>query len=204
MDGLFFDSETVYAQGWKKALDYYQIDVSDQFIASLKGQGAKDNDQAVYAICRDKELVKKVRQMRSNYFFEELRKGKVNLCYYALEMASQLKENGYQIALASSSVNSIVDALLASQDLLSFFDYKISGNQVESVKPAPDIYLKTLEQANCLPSEAIAFEDSVMGVQAALNAGVQVCFIDQNEQSTGEPDVLVFKNLHLAYQQLFS
>ena len=59
MDGLFFDSEAVYALGWKKALDHYQVAVSDHFIASLKGQGAKDNDQAVYAVCKDRELVKK-------------------------------------------------------------------------------------------------------------------------------------------------
>lgn len=127
----------------------------------------------------------------------------MNLCYYALEMASQLKEKGYQIALASSSVSRIVDALLASQDLLSFFDHKICGNQVELVKPAPDIYLKTLEQANCLPSEAIAFEDSATGVQAARNAKVPVCLIGSDVKTSIEKDVPIFDNLEQAYLALF-
>lgn len=39
-------------------------------------------------------------------------------------------------------------------------------------KPAPDLYLEALDELGLRPGEAIAFEDSLHGVQAAKAAGL--------------------------------
>ncbi len=45
---------------------------------------------------------------------------------------------------------------------------------VNQPKPYPDIYLAALERNNLNKHETIIIEDSVVGVQAGVNAGVKV------------------------------
>jgi beta-phosphoglucomutase-like phosphatase (HAD superfamily) len=52
------------------------------------------------------------------------------------------------------------------------FDCIRCGDDVARSKPAPDLYLAALECVGCSPDEAIAFEDSAIGVQAAKAAGI--------------------------------
>lgn len=203
MDGLFLDSESVYAIGWQKALDYYQIKVGDNFVSSLKGQGARDNDKAIYDLCGNMSLVKKIRQYRTDYFLDELRKGNVKLSFFALEIANYLKQRGFLIALASSSFKETVDTLLSTHNLLNFFDFKVTGSDVKSVKPSPEIYNKTLEVAGCFPSEAMAFEDSLYGIIAAEAAGIEVCHIGESNEKVKEISFASYSNLKEAYHSIF-
>lgn len=203
MDGLFIDSEFVYAIGWERALRHYHVKVSENFVSSLKGQGAKDNDQAIFEMCKDKSLVKKIRQYRTDYFWQEVKNGNVKLNYFALEISNLLRNNGFELALASSSFIEVVDPLLESQDLLNYFDYKVTGSDVSFVKPDPAIYTKTLELAKCHPSEALAFEDSLYGVMAANAASVDVCHIGESNENVKKFSFASYTNLKDAYYSIF-
>ena len=44
--------------------------------------------------------------------------------------------------------------------LSSYFDAVVSGEDFEESKPAPDIYLHTLQELAVAPQECIAIEDS--------------------------------------------
>jgi HAD superfamily hydrolase (TIGR01509 family) len=48
-----------------------------------------------------------------------------------------------------------------------------SAEQVDNPKPSPDIYLFALEKLGLSPGETLVVEDSVTGVLAAKNAGIQ-------------------------------
>jgi beta-phosphoglucomutase-like phosphatase (HAD superfamily) len=56
--------------------------------------------------------------------------------------------------------------------LLGFFDVLVCADDVERTKPAPDLYLSALLRLGVTASEAIAFEDSAHGVEAAKLAGL--------------------------------
>ena len=45
-------------------------------------------------------------------------------------------------------------------------------------KPAPDIFLMCARALNVNPSECIAFEDSLNGIESAINAGMQVIAVN--------------------------
>jgi beta-phosphoglucomutase len=48
----------------------------------------------------------------------------------------------------------------------------ITGEDVKYGKPNPEVYYKSLNILNCSSEDAIVFEDSNIGCEAAENAGI--------------------------------
>lgn len=76
------------------------------------------------------------------------------------------------IAVASASPRSVVDAALGAAGLTGAFDAIVSGDDVTYPKPAPDPYLLACHRLGVDPGDAVAFEDSVPGIRAAVAAGM--------------------------------
>ena len=60
------------------------------------------------------------------------------------------------------------------------FDFVLAGENVVHGKPNPEIYNKVLEMAACNPDEAIVFEDSAVGFEAARAAQIPFIAINKN------------------------
>lgn len=86
---------------------------------------------------------------------------------------------GLHLAIASSSPHSWVDTHLARLGLADRFDHIICRDDVPPgrSKPHPDLYLKALDVVGVDAEEAIVFEDSPHGVNAARAAGIYVVAI---------------------------
>lgn len=82
------------------------------------------------------------------------------------------KAQGLRSAIASSSGRSWVEDHLVRFALSEFFDAVVCAEDVERTKPAPDLYLAALRRLGVDAREAIAFEDSPRGVEAAKRAGI--------------------------------
>ena len=80
---------------------------------------------------------------------------------------------GLHLAVASSSPHSWVDTHLARLGLADRFDVIICSDDVppRRTKPHPDLFLKALDVLGVKADEAIVFEDSPNGVNAARAAG---------------------------------
>jgi HAD superfamily hydrolase (TIGR01509 family) len=74
------------------------------------------------------------------------------------------------------------EAVLKAAKLVNMFDFIITGNDVEHAKPHPESYLKALEITGLLSDEALAFEDSESGIEAAKAAGIPVITITIPEE----------------------
>lgn len=81
---------------------------------------------------------------------------------------------GLRLAIASSSPHEWVDSHLARLGLADRFDAVLCAEDVERLKPHPDLYLAALEALGSRPHEAIVLEDSPNGVRAARRAGIFV------------------------------
>lgn len=85
---------------------------------------------------------------------------------------SSAKARGLKLAIASSSTQKWVTRHLRKFGLLDTFDAVCTRDYVAAVKPDPALYLLALEKLGIQASEAIAFEDSPPGIQAAKAAGL--------------------------------
>jgi HAD superfamily hydrolase (TIGR01509 family) len=79
-----------------------------------------------------------------------------------------------RLGVASSTTAPLVRLGLERAGLLDAFEVVTSGADLGRSKPFPDAYLEACRVLEVSPSEAIAFEDSPVGVMAAVAAGMVV------------------------------
>ena len=88
------------------------------------------------------------------------------------ELIAAAEKAGLLLGVASSSSRGWVTGHLARLGLLSYFHTVKCRDDVKKVKPDPELYLAVLDELGIKASEAIAFEDSFPGLQAAKAAGI--------------------------------
>lgn len=91
-----------------------------------------------------------------------------------VELLESSRKAGCMKALATMShceqVNFILQTLMWSDN----FDFVATRDDVEFPKPNPEIYLLVANHLNVSPSECLVIEDSAVGVEAAINASMNV------------------------------
>jgi beta-phosphoglucomutase len=101
-----------------------------------------------------------------------------------------LKSKNQFIALGSASKNA--RPILEKTNIMHFFDAIVDGNDVSNAKPDPEVFLIAAKLLKTDPKDAIVFEDSVAGIQAA-NIGNMVS-IGIGEKSILEEAQYIFKD----------
>ncbi|MGI5347412.1 HAD family hydrolase [Streptomyces sp. CA-250714] len=81
------------------------------------------------------------------------------------------------IAVASNSPRELLDIALESAGLMDYFTYSFAADEVQSPKPAPDLYLTACEALGVTPKRSVAFEDSATGIASARAAGLYVAVV---------------------------
>lgn len=177
-DGLVFDTETYDLESFQDLYKKYNVNFPiEEWIDSIGSSLSFDPYERLLSsfpeISRDN-----IRIERSN-LYEEILEGKSpreGVVDY-LERASQL---GIKIALASSSTRSWIEYHMNKLDIISFFDFICTSDDVENVKPEPDLYQKVLSYFEITPKEAVVFEDSPNGSLASIRAEIP-CVIVPNQ-----------------------
>lgn len=93
----------------------------------------------------------------------------------AVELLDFVAEKNIPIALASSSPIAVIDATMDAMGWHDIFTLRVSGDEVDRGKPAPDVYLETARRMGVDPSVCLALEDSPNGSRAAVAAGM-MCY----------------------------
>ena len=92
------------------------------------------------------------------------------------ELVEKLSKR-HGLALASGSLHVVIDAVLAMKNLRQYFPIRVSVEDVNHGKPAPDVFLRAAELLGVKPRNCCVIEDSAAGVQAARSADMQVIAI---------------------------
>ena len=105
----------------------------------------------------------------------------------------QLKNKGYQVAVASNSIRNTVKLVLLKLGLLEFIDYYVRNEDVVRNKPFPEMYWKCMTACNAIPKNTVIFEDSHIGRQGALDSGANLIAIENRPDLNQEKIDKVFK-----------
>ncbi|OTG76632.1 haloacid dehalogenase [Acinetobacter sp. ANC 4169] len=142
----------------------------------------------LYGFDLGKEEVKTRRYAISRHFLDHV----VELKPQAELLIQALKHQGMQLALTTTtSVYNIQRYQDNNQNInqkISFnddFDSMLTRENVENIKPHPEMYLKALQHFDVQAEDCLIIEDSLIGVEAANNAGIDVVAI-YDQYSTHE------------------
>ncbi len=183
MDGTLIDSEGFYVKIWQEILGGYGLSIDgDLLLARLGGKTdvqAFDVLQKEFGFGGEKdELLHQVHQTVARQLLSET----VALMPGVVELIQYLAGRGIRMAVVTSSKREITELHLGRHGLLEHFEFLVTRHDVERTKPAPDPYLKALDQLKLPAEECLVLEDSPTGLTAANAAGVP-CFVVQHYES---------------------
>lgn len=115
-------------------------------------------------------------------------------------LLKRLIDAGYNLALASSSPHLLINYILSNCNLDKYFVVRVSGDDVNSGKPDPEIFLKTAELAGVKPKDCLVIEDSANGVHAAVKAGMKC--IGYSNPGSGNQDLSEANLIIKSFQKL--
>lgn len=171
-DGLIIDTESSEFETWLEIFKEYGAELKfEEWVACL-GTSADAFDAAGIlhqraGIVTDNQTLWAEQKKRS------IQKANQLLPLPGIVDLIQDAENaGIGLAVASSSPRAWVEGHLSRLGLLPYFKYVLTKEDVSSVKPDPELYLKALQLLKVNADQAIVLEDSPNGIKAARRAGI--------------------------------
>ncbi len=176
-DGLILDTETPEVLVWQSIYREHGFELPvDEWEKTIGGYGLSTFDAADHlSLLSQGRLISDA--MRTRYRRE------ADLLIHAgavlpgvVKMIEQAHGQEIPVAIGSSSPHSWVDTHAKRLGIFHYFKYIICQDDVAPgrTKPHPDIYLKALDFLKVRNTEAVIFEDSLNGVEAARRAGIFV------------------------------
>ncbi|MCG7338215.1 HAD family hydrolase [Staphylococcus sp. ACRSN] len=96
------------------------------------------------------------------------------------------KQRHIPMAIATSSYRKDITPTFQRLGLGEYMDVIVGREDVEAVKPNPELYLTAVQQLNYNPVNCLAIEDSVNGATAAVQAGLDV-IVNTNKMTEEQP-----------------
>ena len=121
-------------------------------------------------------LIKRLHARKTELFTERVEAGLLPGRPGIHRLIAEALDAGWTVAVASTSAETSVRAVLRhAVGENSYGQVRVfAGDIVAHKKPAPDIYLKVLADLSLDPAECLVVEDSGIGVDAAVGAGLTV------------------------------
>lgn len=91
-----------------------------------------------------------------------------------VEFLNELEAAKVPKAVATSGIEPNINFMFEHVPIKNYFFSVIDSTQITHGKPHPEIFLKAAISVNAIPSECVAFEDSLAGIQSAKAAGMKV------------------------------
>jgi addiction module HigA family antidote len=118
----------------------------------------------------------------------------------AVELINKLHQEGFTLAICSSSPMKLILAVVEAFNLQPFFKVLHSAENDQYGKPNPEPYLSTIKKLGVSPSDCLVFEDSFNGMLAAKAAQMTVIGVPE-EGKTDDPRIqfcdVIIANLSL-------
>jgi len=169
LDGVIVDTAKYHFLAWQKIAAELGIEFTPEHNEELKGVSRVRSLDLILQLGKitasqsdkDKWLVQK----NEDYLSYLVNMDQSEILPGVLPVLQFLKEHNQPIALGSASKNA--RPILEKTQTISYFDAIVDGNDVTNAKPDPEVFIRAAKALNIPNEQAIVFEDSVAGVQAA-------------------------------------
>ncbi|KQS46543.1 beta-phosphoglucomutase [Flavobacterium sp. Leaf359] len=169
LDGVIVDTAKYHYLAWQKIANQLGIEFTPEHNEELKGVSRVRSLELILQLGKieasQEDKDKWLTQKNEDYLSYLVDMDNSELLPGVLPVLRYLKERKQLIALGSASKNA--RPILEKTGIIHYFDAIVDGNDVSNAKPDPEVFLRAAELLNTAPENAIIFEDSVAGIQAA-------------------------------------
>ena len=169
LDGVIVDTAKYHFLAWKKIANQLGINFTEEHNELLKGVSRIRSLDIILELGKKEATQEEknmwLKQKNEDYLSQLIDMDDREILPGVFEVLKFLKDNKQPIALGSASKNA--RPILEKTGILSYFDVIVDGNDVTNAKPDPEVFLIAAKLLNVKPENAVVFEDSVAGIQAA-------------------------------------
>jgi beta-phosphoglucomutase-like phosphatase (HAD superfamily) len=169
-DGTLADTMPLHYQAWVEALQARKAALSEAMFYELGGVPTTDivrilNQQFGYGLDVEETAAAK------EALYEELlprAQGVRRVVSLVHAYAGR-----YPMAVASGGLRRLVNKTVSALGISEYFAAVCTAEDVEHGKPAPDLFLLAAKKLAVAPEDCVVLEDSALGLEAAVRAGMQ-------------------------------
>ena len=169
LDGVIVDTAKYHFLAWQKIASQLGIEFTPEHNEHLKGVSRVRSLDIILELGKinasQEDKNKWLIQKNEDYLSYLVNIDQSEILEGVLPILQFLKQNSQLIALGSASKNA--RPILEKTGIIHYFDAIVDGNDVTNAKPDPEVFLQAARLLNVNPENAIVFEDSVAGIQAA-------------------------------------
>ncbi len=174
LDGTLFDTGDVNYYAYRDALAMYGVELDyDFFVRECNG---RHYTEFLPRIMGDTTHMEDVHAAKKTTYKQNLDKARVNR--HLFQMIECMKEN-YHLAVVTTASYQNARDILEHFGYWNLFEYMVTQEDITRVKPDPEGFLLAMEHFGMDSSHTMIFEDSEVGIQAALATGASLLTIEQ-------------------------
>ena len=174
LDGVIVDTAKYHFIAWQKIAQELGIEFTPEHNENLKGVSRVRSLDIILELGKinasQEDKNKWLIQKNEDYLSYLVNMNQSEILPGVLPILQFLKEKNQAIALGSASKNA--RPILEKTGIIDYFDAIVDGNDVTNAKPDPEVFLQAGKLLHVAPENAIVFEDSVAGIQAANSANM--------------------------------
>ena len=174
LDGVIVDTARYHFLAWQKLAQQLGIEFTPEHNEELKGVSRVRSLDIILELggvdASQEDKNKWLFQKNEDYLSYLVDIDESEILPGVLPVLKHLKDKNQLIALGSASKNA--RPILEKTGIMHYFDAIVDGNDVSNAKPDPEVFLQAARLLNSTNDNAIVFEDSVAGIQAANSANM--------------------------------
>jgi beta-phosphoglucomutase len=169
LDGVIVDTAKYHFLAWQKIAAELGIEFTPEHNEQLKGVSRVRSLEIILKLgnieASEENKNKWLTQKNEDYLSYIEHMDETEILPGVLNILEFVKEKNQLIGLGSASKNA--RPILEKVKILHLFDAIVDGNDVTNAKPDPEVFIRAAKLLNATNENAMIFEDSVAGIQAA-------------------------------------
>lgn len=175
MDGTLFNTNDINYYAYKEALEKYNVSIDYDYYCNF----CNGRHYTVFLpglVQNDENKIKDIHELKKKYYSKYLNKVKINT--HLFNIIESIK-NDYNIALVTTASKKNTIDILEYSGKKDLFDLIITSEDIEKPKPNPEGFLKAIKHFKANKEDTIIFEDSSVGIEAALQTDSNIIKIEK-------------------------
>lgn len=172
-DGTIADSSPLHEQAFREVLEPLGLSIDYTLLA---GRATLDAVRHCFALNRREpddvaqlaELARRKQERGRELIATQL------IAFPAATALLAWVRPHHRLALVTSGSRGTIELALTRLGLAGWFDPVLTADDLDRAKPDPSGFLNAIRIAGVAPEEALVFEDSIVGFEAARSAGIEV------------------------------